>query len=463
VIDLLIAGGLIVTLDAQRRVIDDGAVAVDGDRILSVGPRVELERTVSARRILDARRRVVRPGYVDAHVHVTAEMLARGFVPDSVGQRAWIREWATPLYAATEPEEEYVAALLASIELLRNGITSFCDGGTIRHAGRVARAVDEVGIRGVLGRWTWDLVAEPASLFQTTDQALAATEDLIDRIHGSANGRIRAMAAVINVETASERLLRGLRELAERRAVLLNFHQSAYAEYVPDALAIWGARPIEHLRDLGLLGPRLRLVHMNYVDEGEIELLRASDTRVVHCPGTAFRLAYGAGPHGRFPEMLAAGITVGLGTDGADAGDQLDLSRAMYLAAGLFKDSRQDPSCLPAETALEMATLHGARSIAWDDEVGSLEPGKKADIVLLDRERPEMVPIVNVANCLVYAADGRAVDTVLVDGKIIVEGGHLTTVDEREVYQQVERICPRLLARSGLPLERRWPVEHVRA
>jgi cytosine/adenosine deaminase-related metal-dependent hydrolase len=439
-------------------VIEDGAVAIARDRIAGVGTRTELEQQYPAVRVLDARRRVVRPGYVDAHVHVTAEMLARGLFPDSVGQRAWIRDWATHLYAAIEPEEEYIAALLACTELLRNGVTAFCDGGTIKDIGQVARAVQAAGVRGVLGRWTWDRVPRPAVLRQTAESAIAATEDIVDRFHGTADGRVQVMAAVININTASERLLDGLRDLSEGRAVMLNFHQSAYADYLPEARAAWGTSPIEHLRDLGLLGPRTRLVHMNHVEAAEIDLLAGSDTRVVHCPGTAFRLAYGASTHGRFPEMLGRGITVGLGTDGADAGDQLDLSRAIYLAAGLFKDSRQDSTCIPAETALEMATLHGARSIGAESEIGSLEPGKKADLVLLDRDRPEMVPIVNVANCLVYATDGRSVHSVLVDGRIVVENGHVVTVDEAELFRAAERLSPRLVARSGLPVQRRWPV-----
>lgn len=457
-VDLLVEGGLVVTLDAERRVIADGAVAVAGDRIAAVGPRQDVSARFRARRTLDARRRVVRPGYVDGHVHVTAEMLARGFIPDWIGQRTWVRDWATPLYAAMQPSDEYVAALAASAELLRNGTTAFCEGGTILHLDQVARAVAEAGLRGVLGRWTWDLVPSPANLHRPAEAALDEARELAERWHGRANGRIHTMACVINAETASERLLCGLHQLAVERGLVLNFHQSGYHEYVPSALQRWGKRPLEHLRDLGVLGPHTRLVHMVHLDDAEVELLRESDTRVVHCPTTALRLAYGASRAGRFPEMLAAGITVALGTDGADASDQLDLSRAIHLAAGLFKDGRQDSSLMSAETALEMATLHGARSIRWEDELGSLEVGKKADLVLLDRDRPEMTPIVNVANTLAWAADGRSVHTVLVDGKVVVEAGRVTTFDEREVLREVERLAPRLVARSGLPLRRRWPV-----
>jgi cytosine/adenosine deaminase-related metal-dependent hydrolase len=246
--------------------------------------------------------------------------------------------------------------------------------------------------------------------------------------------------------------------MAKRRRMMLNFHQSGYYDYLSEARQRWGVSPIQHLADLEVLGPHLRLVHMNHVEDAELDLLHASDTRIVHCPGTAFRLAYGASTHGKFPEMLAAGLTVGLGTDGANAGDQLDMSRPIYLAAGLFKDARRDPTMIPAETALEMATIHGARSIGWGDEIGSLEAGKKADVVLLRRDRPEMTPLINVANALVYAADGRSVDTVLVDGKVVVRHGHLTTLDENEVYAEVNRLAPGLIARSGLPLQRRWPV-----
>jgi 5-methylthioadenosine/S-adenosylhomocysteine deaminase len=457
-VDLLIEGGLIVTLDAKRRVLDDGAVAVDGDRIVAVGARDELVAAYRGRRTLDARRRVVMPGYVDGHVHTTAEMLSRGFVPDWIGQPTWTRDWAAHLYAAITPEEEYVAALLAAAEMLRNGTTAFCEAGTIKDVGRVVQALDEAGIRGVVGRWTWDLVPRLAALHQDTEQALATTEELVDRYHGAAHGRIRMLTAVINVTTASERLLRGLRDLADQRGLMMNWHQSGGPDYVPAALAQWGMRPIERLREQGLLGGNVRLVHMVNVDDREVEILAESNTRVVHCPTTALRLAYGASQVGRFPEMVAAGMTVALGTDGVNASDHLDMGKATYLAAGLFKDGRQDPCTMPAEQVLEMATLHGARAIQWEDEIGSLEAGKKADVVLLDRDRPEMVPLVNVANALVYATDGRSVDTVLVDGRVVVERGRLTTIDEAWLYREVERLAPGMIARSGLPLQRRWDV-----
>jgi cytosine/adenosine deaminase-related metal-dependent hydrolase len=455
-VDLVIDGGLVVTLDADQPLIEDGSVAIRADRIAALGPRSDINARFRGRRVIDARRRVIRPGYVDAHVHITAEMLARGFFPDWVGQKQWIREWATPLYAAIDPHEEHVAALLACIELLRNGTTTFVEGGTIKNAGEVARAVATVGVRGVLGRWTWDRVPWPEAFQQTTAEALERTEALVDEVHGTANGRLRAMATIINVETATESLIWGLLDLAQRHAIMLNFHQSGDPDYIPEARAAWGVRPIVHLRDLGILGPHLRLIHMIHVNAEEIDLLAASDTCVVHCPTTALRLAYGASVLGKFPEMLERGITVGLGTDGADASDQLDMSRSIYLASGLYKDSRMDTRAMPPETVLAMATLHGARSVAWDADIGSLEVGKKADVVLLNRDRPEMVPLLNPANTLVYATDGRSVDTVIVDGNVLVEGGRVVSVDEAAVYREVQALAPGFVERTSLPRHQAW-------
>jgi cytosine/adenosine deaminase-related metal-dependent hydrolase len=455
-VDLLIEGGLIVTLDPRAPVIADGSLAVRGDRIAAIGPRADLSQPYRARRVIRANNCLVRPGYVDAHVHITAEMLARGFIPDWIGQKRWIREWATPLYAAIEPHEEHLAAMLACLEMLRNGTTTFVEGGTIKNVGEVASAVSSAGIRGVLGRWTWDLVPRPDAFRQTADEALERTEALIDQAHGLANGRLRAMASIINVETSSDDLIHRLMDLALRRNVMLNFHQSGDPDYIPEALAAWGVTPIVHLRDLGILGPHLRLVHMIHVDAQEIQLLAESQTHVVHCPTTALRLAYGASVAGKFPEMLEHGICVGLGTDGADASDQLDMSRSIYLASGLYKDGRMDTKAMAPETVLQMATLHGARTVAWADEIGSLEVGKKADIVLLRCDRPQMVPLLNPANALVYAIDGRSVDTVIVDGVLVVENGRVLSVDEESIYAEVRALAPGFVERTGLPFHAAW-------
>jgi cytosine/adenosine deaminase-related metal-dependent hydrolase len=207
-----------------------------------------------------------------------------------------------------------------------------------------------------------------------------------------------------------------------------------------------------------MLGQNVVLVHMVHVDDNELRIVSDYGVNVVHCPTTALKVAYGVTQIGKFPEMLDAGVNVCLGCDGSNAANYMDMVRATYLAAGLFKDARRNPKMIPAETAFEMATRHGAKAMLMTDEIGSLEAGKKADMVLFDCHRPEWVPLHNVANSLVYSATGQSVDTVFVDGRIVVEHGRMTTVDEDEIYCRAQAAGEAIIARTGLPRKMKWPV-----
>lgn len=455
-LDLLVAGGVVVTLDRARRVLRDGAVAVREGRIVEVGPTAEVARRYRAERVLDARDFVVLPGLVDGHVHITAEHVARGVAPDDAGA-AWTMEWAVPLYAAATPEEERAGALLSCLEMIRNGTTCFGEGGTTKDVAAVAGAIEQAGIRGTIGLWTWDRRLEPAALHQPADLALARTEDAIRRFHGSAGGRVRVAAACINPFFCSEELNRGLKALADRHATTLAYHQSPTRSIVEASLRERGRRPIIACAEQGLLAPNVRTTHMVHLDDAEVAAVAASGASVTHCPQTCLRLGYGATAVGRIPEMLARGVPVALGTDGVNSSDNQDLFKAMQLAAGLFKDARQDAALVPAETAVEMATLHGARALGLERDVGSLEAGKLADLVLLDRRCPELTPLLDVANALVYAVDGRAVHTVIVGGRVVMEARRVLTIDEEALYREVRALAPQLVERAGLRPRPRWP------
>lgn len=456
-VDLLVAGGVVVTVDPARRVLAEGAVAVRDGRILEVGQARDLRARYLARRVIDAADFVVMPGLVDGHVHITAEHLARGVAPDDAGPR-WTMEWAVPLYATVTPEEEHAGALLSCLEMIRNGTTTFGEGGTTRDLAAVADAVAQAGLRGTIGLWTWDRVAEPAALRQTADQALRRTEEAIARFHGTAGGRVRVAAACINPELCTRELAVGLQDLARARGVTFAYHHAPTPQLVDAHVAAHGRRPLLDWADLGLLAPNVRATHVVHVDDDEVRALARSGATVIHCPQTCLRLGYGATAVGRFPEMLAAGITVALGTDGVNSSDNQDLFKAMQLAAGLFKDARQDATLVPAEKAVEMATIDAACTLGLEDEVGSLEAGKQADLILLSRRAPELTPLLDVANALVYATDGRNVDTVIVGGRVVMEGRRVLTLDEDVLYARVREIAPRLVARAGLRPRSRWPV-----
>ncbi|MGH7320349.1 MAG: amidohydrolase family protein [Candidatus Rokuibacteriota bacterium] len=456
-VDLLVAGGLVVTLDAARRVLADGAVAVRGSRIVEVGRTPDLRARYSADRVIDASDLVMMPGLVDAHVHITAEHLARSVAPDDAGPR-WTMEWAVPLYAATTPEEEHAGALLSCLEMIKNGTTTFGEGGTARDLAASADAVTQAGIRGTLGLWTWDRRPEPAALHQTADEALARTDDAIRRFHGAADGRVRVAAACINPVFCTPELACGLKRLADAHGVTFAYHHGNTRQNVDAYVAAHGRRPLLEWADLGLLAANVRTTHMVHLDDAELRALVASGASVAHCPQTALRLGYGATAAGRFPEMLAAGVTVALGTDGVNSSDNQDMFKAMQLAAGLFKDAREDATLIAAETAIEMATLAGARALGLERQVGSLEAGKQADLILLSRRAPELTPLLDVANTLVYATDGRNVDTVIVGGRVLMERRRVATIDEDALYARVREIAPRLIERAGLHPRPRWPI-----
>ncbi len=222
-------------------------------------------------------------------------------------------------------------------------------------------------------------------------------------------------------------------------------------------LASFGQRPMVHLNELGVLGPNVILTHAVHVDDEELALLASTGTSVSHCPTTALKVSYGVTQIGKFPEMAAAGINVAIGTDGNNASNYHDLMRATYLVAGLFKDARRDPTIFPAEEAFAMATRNGARGLQAEHEIGSIEVGKKADLVLHDTNRPEWRPLHNVANQLVWSADGRGVHTVFVDGRQVVQNYRCTTIDEDDLLRRAQIAGDGIRQRSGLPDRAKWP------
>lgn len=458
-VDTLIAGATLVTMDAQRRIITDGAVAFAGDRIVMVGKRAEVEPRVLPAQRIDGRDFVVTPGFVNGHIHVTGEPLTRGYLPDDSGFEENVFRWLIPLYHAHTPEEERLSAQLCALEMLRNGATCFLEAGTILDLDAVVDGLNEAGIRGRVGQWVQDRAFAPDD-DQTalTDAALRTLQSELERYPSGGGARIAAWPNLVGHFTNTPECWRAARQLADAHGAGISAHMSP-AEVDPQwYLGNTQLRPIEFLAELGVLGPNLSLTHVVHTDAREVELLAASGTNVTHCPLSALKGAYGATAVGRFPEMAAAGVNLMLGTDGNNNGNSSDLMRAMYLVAGLFKDARRDPKLFSAYEALTMATLNGARALGLADQIGSLEPGKKADLVMHDTRRPEWRPLHNVVNQLVWSADGRGVHSVWVDGRRLIDNYRSTTLDEERLYAQAQAAGEAIVARSGLPKICAWPV-----
>jgi cytosine/adenosine deaminase-related metal-dependent hydrolase len=450
---ILIEHATVLTLDPQRRILTDGSVLVDGRDVVQVGPAVTVRPPRSPDRVIDGRRFVVAPGFVDTHVHLT-EHLSRGLMLDDVPVVRYLPDWLLPLYSTVTSEEEAAAAQLACIEMIRTGTTTFCEAGTLFDVSAVADAVEQVGMRAILGRWTWDLDGQDGRMRQSTDEALALTDQMLGKVNGRGDGRIGAWPLLLGFGTCSEALIRGAHALAGRHGVGWGMMQSALHPSRPSR----DTMPLARLDALGVLDASAKLAHMVYVDDADIALLARRRVKIAHCPTAGLKHTKGLAAHGRFPEMVAAGACVSLGGDSGNGSNHFDMLRLMYLAATIYKDARNDVGVLPAERVLEMATLRGAEALRLERQVGSIEPGKRADLVLYDLDTPEWRPLLNPVNNLVYAASGASVRTVLIDGRVVLDEGRLTTVDERALYERVERLSREHVRRAGVPVQNAWPL-----
>jgi len=450
---ILVEHAVVVTMDAARRIFLDGSVLIDGERIVQVGRAADVRPPAPVTRVINGRGRLVLPGFVDTHVHLS-EHLSRGLMPDDVPVERYVPDWYVPLYATITPEEEAAAAQLACLEMLRTGTTTFCEAGTLFDLPAVAQAVDTVGLRAILGRWTWDLARGPGRLAQSTEETLRLTEEALLDVKQCATARVSAWPLLIGFGTCSEALIRGAHALAERHSTGWGMMQFASHPLRKTADTL----PLRELDDWGVLGPRTKLAHMVHVDLDDIALLAQRDVKISHCPSAALKHVKGLFAHGRFAEMLEAGVTVSLGGDSANGSNHFDMLRLMYLAGLVPKDAHLDPAVMPPERVLEMATLHGARALGLGDEIGSLEPRKRADLVIFDLDQPEWRPLLDPVNTLVYSASGASVQTVMVDGRLVLDDRRVTTVDELEVLTRVERLARPYHARAGLAARPKWPM-----
>ena len=445
----------IMTLDPERRIIQDGSIIVEGQRILQVGKAAELE-SVTADRVIDGSEMVMTPGFCNGHMYISYAHATRGVFPDNLG--ASYLPNVFKLQGEMTGEEEYYTSLLAITELLRYGTTCFLDPGSTKHLETCMKAYEESGCRIIVG---WHVADRPNPLnlpVSSTSEAISMMGQTIQSFDNRLDGRMRAWAMPFSPSFSTEELLLGAKELADWYGTGLTLHFNNSQQAVEASLSQHGKRPAEYLEDIGVLGPNTLLAHSLGIDQREVDAMARTGTKAVMCPTAAIKGGAGMTKTALLPELLRAGVTVGLGTDAGNNSNLVETMRSMYLAAVLYKDGREDVEMIPAETALEMATIKGAEALGLGDDIGSIEPGKKADLVLFDTKRPEWRTIFNPVNNLVYNADGRSVHTVIVDGKVVVENHEPLFVDQWELIQRVQKLGEGLLARTGISFPQRWPI-----
>ncbi|BCV21300.1 5'-deoxyadenosine deaminase [Moorella sp. Hama-1] len=438
---ILIKNGTLVTMNSRREVLQ-GDIYIENDRIAALG-----QAPATADRVIDAGGQLVIPGLIQPHIHL-CQTLFRGRA-DDLELLDWLRLRIWPLEGAHDAESIYYSALLGIGELFRSGTTTIVDMESVHHTGAAIEAIAQSGMRAMTGKVMMDYGDDvPATLKETTEASLEESINLLEKWHGYDHGRIQYAFEPRFVVSCTEELLLAVRDLARRYGVKIHTHASENRGECDLVEKLHGRRNVLYLDDIGLTGPDLILVHCIWLNEEEKEILARTGTRVVHCPSSNLKIASGICP---VPELLDRGTVVSLAADGAPCNNNLDAFMEMRLAA-LIQKPLHGPTTMPAPLVFELATLGGARALGMEQEIGSLEVGKKADLALVSLDGLHTQPAdgVNVYAQLVYQAKGTDVTLTMVDGQIVMEKGELKTIDAAEVRRKANEAVQRIARRAGL-------------
>jgi len=427
-VDWIWSARYVITMDGQHRVIENGAVAIRGERIVAAGPQSEIDREFQPKQRLDRSDALISPGLVNTHTHAPM-VLFRG-IADDLRLQDWLEKYIFPAEARNvTPEFVRWGTRLACLEMLLGGTTTFTDMYYFEDV--IAETAKECGMRGVLGE---TIIGFPSPDSKTPADALRFTEKFLERFRG--DPLITAAVAPHAIYTNSDETLRQCRALADRYSAPLLIHVSETKRENEESIAKRGKTPTAALDGLGVLSGRTLAAHAVWATDGDLEILRERHTGIAHCPSSNMKLASGAAP---VVKMLALGLAVGLGPDGpAGSNNDLNMFEEMDLASKLQKVITGDPEALPARQALEMATMGGARALGLEKEIGSIEIGKLADLITVRLDRPHAVPLYDVYSQMVYALKGSDVRDVMVNGRLVVRDAQPLTLDSKQVLAKAE-------------------------
>ena len=460
---ILITGGTVVTIDPKRRVISDGAVLVSDGVIAEVGKSSEVKPQSRAEFEIDAKGKVVLPGLIDIHVHL-AQALIRGCADDT-SLIDWLQKFVWPLQGNFDAEDGKASAQLCMLEMIESGTTTFLESLLHSRYGfdGIAESVERSGMRGILSKTVMGLpgygseksIMHPG-MIEDAETCLRDVETYFTRWNGKANDRIRVWYGARSLGGCTPELYEQIARGAKRLASGVTMHLSEVQEDVRYTNKEFGKMPAEFMDDVGLVGPNVVFAHGVWLTDKEWRILAGKGASVAHCPSSNMKLSSGIA---KVPEMMSAGVNVGIGCDGGPSNNSYDMIREMKTASLLQKARTLDPLSMSAETVLEMATLNGAKALGLQDQIGSIEPGKKADLVVVTMQRPHLVPTFNPVSHITYAALGADVDTTIIDGRIVMENRHVNTLDERRIIENASDRAVRLVERAGINITPKWIIE----
>ncbi|MEM2991460.1 MAG: amidohydrolase [Halobacteria archaeon] len=433
----------------MRRVVKGGAIAIDGGKIIDIGATDKIAKKYSGNKTIDAKGFAILPGLINTHTHLHQTLLKS--LGDDYTLLGWLSEMMFPLTKDLKPKEAYYAALVGCIELIRSGCTCTADNHqNWKTHESCLEAMLDVGIRGiearghyVIDRWK----ALPRELIEDVEESIKRNEELIRKWHGEGNGRLRVWLGMQWPPACSDELFEKAYELSKKYSVGIMMHLHEVKEEVVRWKEETGYTPIQYYfhKGLRILNPNLLAVHCVWLDDEDIRILANRDVKVSHNALSNMYLASGIAP---VPKLIKAGVTVSLGVDGAASNNNQDMFELMKTTALLHKVASCDPLAITAEKVLEMATINGAKALGLESEIGSIEVGKKADIILIDLKEANMAPLNRLVSQLVYCGKSYNVHTVIIDGKVVMENRKIKTVDEGEVIEKAQKVTDELVERS---------------
>jgi len=437
-VDTVVLGGTIVTMNETRQVVEDGGLALKGGRIVAMGPRGEIVKRYAARQTLDARDRIIIPGLINGHTHVPMTLF-RGLA-DDLDLQDWLTKYIFPAEAKNVTEEFVrVGTRLGLAEMIRGGTTTYCDMYYFEDA--IADETSKAGVRGILGETVIDF---PVADNKTNAEVMAYVERFVKKWQG--HELIIPAIAPHAPYTVSEEHLKAVRAFSDRTGAPIVTHIAETKREVDNSLKAKGASPIDYLARIGFLNDRVIAAHVVWPSEGEIGILKRLGVGVVHNPQSNMKLAAGVAP---LPQMLREGLRLGLGTDGAASNNDLSMWEEMDTVAKLHKVFSGDPKVISAQQAFELATIRGAEAVHLEKEIGSLETGKRADLVIVERDALNQIPIYNIYSDLVYATKASDVRTVIINGRMVMQDRRLLTLDEATIKANARIFRERILKSFG--------------
>ncbi|MBU5313935.1 amidohydrolase [Tissierella carlieri] len=426
---ILIKNIKLVPMDGKNELIESTNIYIVDNKIMHIG---EIREDLHVEKIIDGNNKIAMPGLINAHTHIGMSLL-RNFA-DDLPLHDWLTKKIWPTEAKLNADDIYWGSLLSMVEMIQGGTTAFCD--MYFFMDEVGKGLEESGMRGVLTR---GLIEDDQAQIKLNE-----TRELFKNWHSRGNGRIKVMVAPHAPYTCSPDFLKESFKLAKELNTGIHIHLSETKKEVDDSFKLYGKSPIKHVYDLGLLDTHTIAAHCVHVDDNDIEIMREKNVYPVNNPGSNLKLASGFAP---VDKMLKRGISVALGTDGSSSNNNLNMFEEINLAAIINKAVNLDAVSVPAISALEMATINGAKALNWDKEIGSIELGKKADLILIDIDKPHLYPHHNIISSLAYSVQASDVDTVIVDGKIIMENRQIKTLDVEKIKSIAEEHAKDLIRR----------------